>query len=411
MKILRARLYEAERERAGGRGGEGALVPDRRRRAVGEDPHLQLPPEPRHRPPRRAHGAQPGRGARGRPRSVLGGARGRGEAAEARGRRRRVRTLGEVLRLSTAHLERNGSPTARLDAELLHRPCPRPRPGRALHRIRAAAGRSRAGGLPRADRPPRPSASRWRTSWAGGGSAAWSWTSIGGCSCRGPRRSSSSTAAWRCSTARPARRSSTSAPARGRSRWRWRRSWTAPQVCGCDVSDDALEVARANGATARGGVEWVGPISSTRSAAAGSTWSSRTRPTSPRPRSRRSSPRCATGSRAVRRSRATSGLEVIERLVAAAAGRCSRPAARSCSRSAPARRARSAAMMEAAGLGGVERRSRPRRHRADRLGPGGMSDAGAAPARRRRSRSCRPTPSTASAAPPDRPRRAPASTR
>ncbi|HET7170796.1 MAG TPA: peptide chain release factor N(5)-glutamine methyltransferase [Gaiellales bacterium] len=30
-----------------------------------------------------------------------------------------MRTLGEVLRLSTAHLERHGSPTARLDAELL----------------------------------------------------------------------------------------------------------------------------------------------------------------------------------------------------------------------------------------------------------------------------------------------------
>jgi release factor glutamine methyltransferase len=30
-----------------------------------------------------------------------------------------VRTLGEVLRLSTAHLERHGSPTARLDTELL----------------------------------------------------------------------------------------------------------------------------------------------------------------------------------------------------------------------------------------------------------------------------------------------------
>jgi release factor glutamine methyltransferase len=30
-----------------------------------------------------------------------------------------VRTLGEVLRLSTTHLERHGSPTARLDAELL----------------------------------------------------------------------------------------------------------------------------------------------------------------------------------------------------------------------------------------------------------------------------------------------------
>jgi len=30
-----------------------------------------------------------------------------------------VRTLGEVLRLSTAHLEHHGSPTARLDAELL----------------------------------------------------------------------------------------------------------------------------------------------------------------------------------------------------------------------------------------------------------------------------------------------------
>ena len=77
------------------------------------------------------------------------------------------------------------------------------------------------------------------------------------------------------------------------------------EVCGCDVSDDALEVARGERARGSG---WpssgCGPTCSTRSRPPRSSWSCRTRPTSRRPRWRRSSRRCATGSRAARRSRA-----------------------------------------------------------------------------------------------------------
>ena len=65
MKILRARLYEQERERHRAGGGRGAARPDRKRRALGEDPHLQLPAEPRHRPPHRPHHAQPRTGCWG----------------------------------------------------------------------------------------------------------------------------------------------------------------------------------------------------------------------------------------------------------------------------------------------------------------------------------------------------------
>ncbi len=63
MKILRARLYEAERERKAREEAAARLGPDRHRRALREDPHLQLPPEPGHRPPHRAHRARPEQGA------------------------------------------------------------------------------------------------------------------------------------------------------------------------------------------------------------------------------------------------------------------------------------------------------------------------------------------------------------
>ena len=57
MRVLKARLLELEREKA-----ESAISAERRkmvgsRRPLGEDPHLQLPAEPDHRPPHRAHPA------------------------------------------------------------------------------------------------------------------------------------------------------------------------------------------------------------------------------------------------------------------------------------------------------------------------------------------------------------------
>ena len=132
MSILRARLYEIEREKEQARLSEARQVAGRLRRTVGEDPHLQFPRKPGHGPPDQAHGAparpDPGR----RPRGVHGGDPVRGSAALARGRRRmrgdahaRIEPgfdalcIGEVLRRSTDYLAGRGSDTPRLDAERL----------------------------------------------------------------------------------------------------------------------------------------------------------------------------------------------------------------------------------------------------------------------------------------------------
>ena len=116
----------------------------------------------------------------------------------------------------------------------------------------------------------------------------------------------------------------------------------AAAVCGCDVSDGrargrARRTARGSGSTSSGSC----PISSTGWAAAGSTCVVSNPPyvaaaeiEGLEPEVRDWEPRGATVA-------GETGLEVIERLVAAAAPGRSSPAARSCSRSAPARPARS----------------------------------------------------------------------
>ena len=55
MKVLRARLYEMELQKQQDADRQGAARPGRHRRALREDPHLQLPAEPHHRPPRQLH--------------------------------------------------------------------------------------------------------------------------------------------------------------------------------------------------------------------------------------------------------------------------------------------------------------------------------------------------------------------
>ena len=88
MRVLRARLYELEREKEQARLSAARKLADRLRRARGEDPHLQLRREPAHRPPDQADGAPARPDPRRRPRGVHGGDPGRGPAALARGRRR-----------------------------------------------------------------------------------------------------------------------------------------------------------------------------------------------------------------------------------------------------------------------------------------------------------------------------------
>src|SRR5439155_2693078 len=112
-----ARAPLRARARAAARGARvGSAVADRVGRAGGEDPHLQLRREPRHRPPDQADRASARPGARRRPRRGHGGAHLRGAAARAR---ERGVTIREVLGLTTEYLERKGIEGARLDAELI----------------------------------------------------------------------------------------------------------------------------------------------------------------------------------------------------------------------------------------------------------------------------------------------------
>ena len=55
MSVLRARLLAMKEEEAASTLSENRAVAGRHRRPRREDPHLQLPPGPRHRPPRQLH--------------------------------------------------------------------------------------------------------------------------------------------------------------------------------------------------------------------------------------------------------------------------------------------------------------------------------------------------------------------
>jgi peptide chain release factor 1 len=64
MTMLRTKLYE-DKVRAGSRHGRTTQEPGEQRRPQCQDPHLQLPPKPRHRSPHRIHRTQPAAGLNG----------------------------------------------------------------------------------------------------------------------------------------------------------------------------------------------------------------------------------------------------------------------------------------------------------------------------------------------------------
>ena len=129
MKILRARLYDAERQRR-----DDARAADRKgqvgsRRPQRAHPHLQLPAEPRHRPPHQPHALQPRRGD--------GGPRARRDHRRADRRRRGVAAGGArrlsvtaydaLLRDTAVALTAAGIDNARFEARLLLAHAARPR--------------------------------------------------------------------------------------------------------------------------------------------------------------------------------------------------------------------------------------------------------------------------------------------
>ena len=114
MRVLRARIYEAERERQAAEQAATRSAQVGTGAASRKDPHVQLPREPRHRPPDQADDTPARPDPARRSRRVHRGADRRPAAARARSL-----NLGEVLAGATDYLAARGVESPRLDAELL----------------------------------------------------------------------------------------------------------------------------------------------------------------------------------------------------------------------------------------------------------------------------------------------------
>ena len=135
MRYLRARLFQRAQDEAQAKEAADAPIPGRHRRALREDPDLQLPRGPGHRSPHQAHVASDaGRACRRRgARRVRRPAAGR-RARDAARRRFRVMRPAEVARRGGDYLARHGVDGARGEAETLLLPDPRHRPSRPCSR-------------------------------------------------------------------------------------------------------------------------------------------------------------------------------------------------------------------------------------------------------------------------------------
>ena len=156
LKVLRARLYEIEQEKHHEAIERATAAARSARRPQREDPHLQLPAGPRHRPPHRPHHPQPARRPGRRPRrgrqAPAGPLPGREAARRRRSHRSEVRTASGPCGgrcLDGGAFRGGGRPMPRLDRRGAARA--RPAPGtRAL----LARGPGRAALLEAGARPP-----------------------------------------------------------------------------------------------------------------------------------------------------------------------------------------------------------------------------------------------------------------
>ena len=215
---LRGRARAAAR-RAGGR----AEVPGRHGRAGREDPHLQLPREPTHRPSHQAHGAPARPDPRRRPRGVHRRAPGRGararSSARSEGSDRTSELADDDRRRGPAALDRPprrqglGDPAARRRAAA--RASARLRADRAVHAPRPAAHGRRARRGARARRAARTARAAAVRPRRVGVSPAHAGRRPRVPSSHAPRPRSSSSARSLCSRARARRACSTSARASG----------------------------------------------------------------------------------------------------------------------------------------------------------------------------------------------------
>ena len=169
MRVLRARIYEAERER------QQAELSATRKSQIGSGERAEKIrtynyPDSRATDHRVKVTLNLEKVPAGRAGRLHRGAAGGGPAPGARGVSTAALSLGDVLRRASEHLgqdvrdRRASTPSS----------CSRTRsaaPDRALHRLRPAAQPQELDALPRARRAPRAGASRSRTSSASGGSA------------------------------------------------------------------------------------------------------------------------------------------------------------------------------------------------------------------------------------------------
>ena len=324
-RAARAPLRARARRAAGGAGRRPPLA-GRHRRARREDPHLQLPPAARHRPPRQRHRLQPRGGARRRarrasPRRCRPTRSAAGSPSRpANERARSAVSVRDALDGARTAIAAGGSPSAA------------PRRRAAARRRARDDARAHLRATPRRRSRARRCAPSSRTCAGARSSASRSPTSSAAARFRRlelavdprvliPRPETELLVELALDAAARAPRCSTARPAAARSRWRSRTSAPTCASAARTSTPARSPSPRANARAPRPRGQLARGRPARGPAATPSTRSSPTRPTSRAPRSPRSSPRSRATSRASRSTAARTASTLLARLIDAGGAR------------------------------------------------------------------------------------------